>query len=223
VVVVGVDVRWLTGSLDEHYRGQFRAGSVVDPEEFLEKIFQVPFWIPAMNPNHRQNLLAAALPASVAAGATRSAAVPLPGAGATVAGSAAAGTTQEQPVVALPSPEPVTLSVEERAAILRWGALAGDTPRRLKRFARSYMILRAALPRDEREAFLVAGEYDTVARILAYGSAAPKLWPPTKPSDSAQLTLWNRFFGPDTAPPTDVAMNKWIPEIARFGFAEPKK
>jgi KAP family P-loop domain len=43
VVVVAVDARWLESSLREHYR-QLNAEAAV-PADFLEKIFQVPFWV----------------------------------------------------------------------------------------------------------------------------------------------------------------------------------
>src|SRR5262249_31171771 len=53
VVVVAVDARWLESSLREHYR-QLDADAAV-PADFLEKIFQVPFWIPPLDADIRRH------------------------------------------------------------------------------------------------------------------------------------------------------------------------
>src|SRR5262249_19428778 len=55
VVVVGVDVRWLENSLLKHYKGQLDGGATktdsslvfnpASPRDYLEKIFQIPFWL----------------------------------------------------------------------------------------------------------------------------------------------------------------------------------
>ena len=68
VVVVGVDSRWLIRSLERHYAGQLaeRRGSAPDdaeaywastPQNYLEKIFQVPFAIRPMGRNAYENLI----------------------------------------------------------------------------------------------------------------------------------------------------------------------
>tara|TARA_R110000868_G_scaffold45045_2_gene149855 strand:+ start:23006 stop:26605 length:3600 start_codon:yes stop_codon:yes gene_type:complete len=48
VVVVGVDARWLEGALKREYQQQFDAGEV-HPEDYLEKIFQFPYWLRGMD------------------------------------------------------------------------------------------------------------------------------------------------------------------------------
>jgi len=62
VVVVGVDSRWLSRSLHKHYQGMLAdeavanqgSGSIerapAESQDFLEKIFQVPFWLRRMEP-----------------------------------------------------------------------------------------------------------------------------------------------------------------------------
>ena len=46
VVVVGVDARWLLSALRHHYRAQFSGGiAAATPQQYLEKIFQIPFAI----------------------------------------------------------------------------------------------------------------------------------------------------------------------------------
>jgi len=64
VVVVGVDSRWLSRSLHEHYRGMLSDEAMGEDKEapagsqdFLEKIFQVPFWLRRMTPDSVQVLV----------------------------------------------------------------------------------------------------------------------------------------------------------------------
>ena len=54
VVVVGVDARWLSRSLTKHYEGLLGSrepdvtGGNATPQDYLEKIFQIPFWLRPM-------------------------------------------------------------------------------------------------------------------------------------------------------------------------------
>jgi hypothetical protein len=61
VVVVAVDVRWLSQSLQTHYQNLLSAstlqedfelsksfGRQASPQDYLEKIFQIPFWMPPL-------------------------------------------------------------------------------------------------------------------------------------------------------------------------------
>lgn len=66
VVVVAVDARWLTQSLRAHYRellhGSDHRGAEdglesATPSDYLEKIFQIPFWIRPLDDNDRAQLL----------------------------------------------------------------------------------------------------------------------------------------------------------------------
>jgi len=64
VVVVAVDSRWLASSLDGHY-DQF-GGSGASPEDYLEKVFQVPFWVRPLGPEIRRQMLRGLLTPSLA-------------------------------------------------------------------------------------------------------------------------------------------------------------
>lgn len=55
VVVVAVDARWLESSLREHYT-QLTADAAV-PADYLEKIFQVPFWIRPLGADTRRQMM----------------------------------------------------------------------------------------------------------------------------------------------------------------------
>ena len=129
----------------------------------------------------------------------------------------------------LPTLEPVELTSKEHAALLRWGAFAGDTPRRLKRFARSYLILRASLLPTQREAFLANSEFDTVTRLMAFNTADPAHWlsfsgyiRSAKTADWSQADLGvigEQIFGIKAAPPPPASCLPWLEEVERFGFA----
>lgn len=70
VVVVGVDSRWVSRSLHRHYEGmladeavgsahdaRYRERAPAESQDFLEKIFQVPFWLRRMEPVAVQRLI----------------------------------------------------------------------------------------------------------------------------------------------------------------------
>ena len=79
VVVVGVDPRWLMRSLRNHYSAQLAPGGAAasawegeqaywqsTPENYLEKIFQIPFTLRPMTPTGYQELMTDLLASSVA-------------------------------------------------------------------------------------------------------------------------------------------------------------
>jgi len=239
VVVVGVDVRWLTKSLATHHAGQFRDKQILNPEDFLEKIFQVPFWIPGMSVAGSQAVVKNALPQvreKETGGTASEAGTPAPHASATPGGGSGQGGENSgapsSEAAPLPTLEPVELTREEHAALLRWGAFAGVTPRRLKRFARSYLILRASLLPAERDAFIAGSEFDTVARLLAFNTADPNYWPSFAAFVSSKAAndwkqsdfgpVWKQLFVETTEPPAPApaACRSWLAEVERFGFAE---
>jgi len=61
VVFVAVDVRWLRKSLTTEYAGLLGGGSGTDgtatASDYLEKIFQVPYWVRAMEPDATRQIL----------------------------------------------------------------------------------------------------------------------------------------------------------------------
>lgn len=82
IVVVAVDVRWVSRSLEAHYTELIGGAESASANDYLEKIFQVPYWVRAMTPLDSQRLLeglataARRSPGSVVAGAGRSGPVP---------------------------------------------------------------------------------------------------------------------------------------------------
>ena len=76
VVVVGVDARWISRSLESRYRELLRVGDrntagdiaemfgVARSEDYLEKIFQIPLWLRRMNANDARRMVQGMLRAS---------------------------------------------------------------------------------------------------------------------------------------------------------------
>ena len=86
VVVVGVDARWVYASIRERYKGTIRDGNVdgqsaafsmpegiATPRDYLEKIFQVPFWLKTMGLRTCQDLMAGLLASEVSRSGVRAA------------------------------------------------------------------------------------------------------------------------------------------------------
>jgi hypothetical protein len=212
VVVVGVDPRWLLGSLEHHFEAQFaprgnRPGRLrwrTTPQDFLEKIFQIPFSLRPMERGGFQRLVGDLLPLS-----ERS----VPVAGAPENGSAPANVSPDLPAAppepALASPADLALEAEEpdpaglrvQAAELEFlGELAElvPTPRAAKRLANTYRLLRAPLEQAALDA-LVAGEHRAVLTLLAALVGAPG--------------AANQAFGALLAEPPDVQWGEFLARL----------
>jgi hypothetical protein len=68
----------------------------------------------------------------------------------------------------------------ERAFLMRLAPAVSRSPRRLKRFVNTYLILRASLDPVERETFVLddgaAGAYREAMMLLALLASAPRAW-----------------------------------------------
>jgi 5-enolpyruvylshikimate-3-phosphate synthase len=112
--------------------------------------------------------------------------------------------------------------------VVEAGQIAGDTPRRLKRLARSYLLLRASLPNEEARQLEVTEDASrAIAFLLAAASGAPRKWPAlcraidqAKDEQSLAELLSNIGFDIDeksTHPSISICRN-WINEVGRFAF-----
>lgn len=197
VVVVGVDIRWAGTSLHEHYPRHLDAGLQADdrralPEQgasaldYLEKIFQIPFWLPPMEEDDARNMIAALLPLSEgkerpaeqpAEGTQRPPQRPLqiqPEDKHSKAGKyPSAGARPAEPTV----PAAMEIVAAEREYLLRLSGAVGKSPRRLKRFVNTYRIVKASCDALERETFVrdggKSGSYRAAATLLAIATGAP--------------------------------------------------
>jgi hypothetical protein len=193
VVVVGVDSRWLLLSLQDHYAVlRSPSGSAPEhrhsageeewsttPQNYLEKIFQIPFTLRPMEPVGFENLVHSLLPLTdpTAGGVpdtrdedeeddfTGEEEEP------TVASGGGAAPLLQEPVVPPPpNPQGLTVEAHERQFILALQPLLAS-PRALKRFTNIYRFLRVQQRGDDLRRFRGTpdepGEFQVVALLLA--------------------------------------------------------
>jgi hypothetical protein len=192
VVVVGVDPRWLQRSLRHQYRDLVTSGDPrtdpylrAMPIEYLEKIFQIPLTLPAMEPRAYARLIASLAPSIEALGPTE---------------AKAAATTHRTPTNESPGGDraptraplevqpgssasgdvgqPVGLTRTEIGFAQQLGALV-DSPRAAKRLMNTYRLIRATQHVGSRSRFLggdeQAGEYQAALTLLAVAAGYPAL------------------------------------------------
>jgi len=196
VVVVGVDSRWMAHSLAREYpallmhtaNGDPASGTtaeeenrtLVTPADYLEKIFQIPYWVPPLHRTAAQKLIskltespADGVPFGSAPTRGESAAEGGSGQGALAGGAARSG-----PAAASPGgdrdlgdggnadpgneerrhppalrPDLLRIAAEERVSMQSLAALIGRSPRATKRFVNSYRLLKVALVTQEPARF----------------------------------------------------------------------
>jgi KAP family P-loop domain len=179
VVVVAVDARWLASSLEEHYR-QLGGGGAT-PGDYLEKIFQVPFWVRDLPVPVRQRMLRGLLAASLVPAdgtCTRTGedeedlAGPMSEAGrAEFTDLVASLSTTEELSRPWRQVSMLTISREELAAIEDVAPLLAPTPRSVKRFANIYLLLKAM----SRSRAPAAADHERAILLLAITSGLPAL------------------------------------------------
>jgi hypothetical protein len=206
VVVVAVDARWVEEALIHSYdwlagsddgmsedsdedSGQRtqRRNPRVTPQDYLEKIFQISFWLEPMNSNRAASYLASLVrPSAREQG-------PVLGSG--VAGSAA---QPDSPGIARIEIAPIELDYMRALA-----AYVGPSPRRVKRLVNAYRLIKARMSDAQLSTFLTdratddgdhrSGPYQIVIGLLVIGTGAP--------ASSAQilreLAAWNPGDGMD--------------------------
>jgi hypothetical protein len=200
VVVVGVDIRWVSQALLERYPRQL-AGTrgIAAPIDYLEKVFQIPFWLPPMDAAGGEKLLAAMIGG---AGTEKEPVAPLrqsttpqgtrgtsgrpsdaTAPTANLSRSALRDDAPGEPVPVAPPAahqvpvETLTLSAGERRNLISLAAAVGISPRRAKRFANLYRLLKASLSPSERRNFLLEngrdGSFSTAMALLAATTGTP--------------------------------------------------
>ncbi|WIV54172.1 P-loop NTPase fold protein [Amycolatopsis nalaikhensis] len=210
VVVVGVDPRWLSSSLWHQYRdlaadGDPRADAYLRgmPIEYLEKIFQIPFTLPAMKPAAFARLIGSvadvsepitpvpvrpAATAAVEEPASEDERVPVAAGLDLEPGSAAAGGAGER--IGLTKPE-----VEFAQGL---GALV-NSPRAAKRLMNTYRLIRSTRHVGPRSRFLGGdgrpGEFQAVLTLLAAVAGYPMLANFLLPAlqQAADVRSWAEF------------------------------
>ena len=175
VVVVGVDPRWLLRSLEMQFHGVLTGDGSSTAQNYLEKIFQIPFLLPGMTGSGFRALLgppAAVYPGGEPVAAEDPATVRFGVAPTAEPGSALARAAEGKP------PKTLDLVGAEIEFLTLLGPLV-RTPRAAKRMANIYRMLRSTrnltvetgrwLGDDKNP-----GEYQAVAQLLAVLTAAPR-------------------------------------------------
>lgn len=193
VVVVGVDARWVHRALGTAYGKMLTGeGGGATPEDYLEKVFQIPFWLEDTPNSARERMLHGLLGSSVRTLA------PLPSGDAIVLtqdrpplspgsmadsngsnGNGRPGTTTEGVLpehTSEPSPEAIRLEQFELDYMLGLAPIL-RSPRSLKRFTNLYRLMRAGLSESAFFDFLNLQEYRLVQVLLALATGAPRLAP----------------------------------------------
>jgi hypothetical protein len=194
VVVVGVDIRWAAKSLAEKYPqhltpGIYEGGQKaplvsdgVSALDYLEKIFQIPFWLPPMEEDASRSMIVEMVPRiAEAPGAQQADAA---AESVVVSQSAQDQETGKPSGPRSPDDEQrrnaqsLVIEPEERMFMLQLAGAVGKSPRRLKRFLNTYRILKASLDRLQQETFVLnkggEGEYRAAMVLLAMITGAPR-------------------------------------------------
>ena len=151
-VVVAVDARWLERSLYVRYLPGFekmtedaRAASEFSPQNYLEKIFQVPYHVPGMGPDGFGKLIDALTPREAPVAMVEPLAVPQPDNTSVHApGERVAVAVTDSPEatdVQGPEPSPLTFTDHE-AGMMKEAAPFVTTPRAAKRLVNVYALIR---------------------------------------------------------------------------------
>jgi hypothetical protein len=210
VVIVAVDSRWLVGSLHEHYgrllpivlKPNGGSARLTTPRQFLEKIFQIPFVIPPLEPELFSRMVQLLVPVEAVSptsyAMTRrqdaaSSTAPTPQVGSQTAtttpstastspNEAHSNTTPNIKELSLRSealPAEMKLTLDERSCIEQLAPLV-QTPRGLKSLINIYRILRVGLQGANAEVaslnnYLRTREYRITLLLLAIQIGEPLL------------------------------------------------
>jgi hypothetical protein len=207
VVVVAVDVRWVNRALERHYPDLLDAAdaesngyAAATAHDYLEKIFQVPYWVRPMDDASSRDFLADrsndeddASPATVAPPSAANAPdLSAPDLSAQelmsppplvlVANASMSNTGQAQPPAPAndssppPSLDTRKLKIEppEQSFIEALAPFVGGSPRRALRFLNVYRVVKASLGSDDLDA-LQRGGFRALMTQLAIATGAPRL------------------------------------------------
>lgn len=158
VVVIAVDARWLSQSLQKHYEGllfeadrQDNSGltqsvlRLATPQNYLEKIFQIPFWIRPLTESARMRIVQGLIEKSIRTESSQED-EPEEKAGTT---SQVAWETEERlrefkkEAQLDPNPPGLDIIEDELKFMAALRPLLGQTPRSVKRFVNLYWLLKS--------------------------------------------------------------------------------
>jgi hypothetical protein len=158
VVVVAVDARWIIGSVQSRYRELLNGGQQAQPLDYLEKIFQIPFWISPMDRESRGRMARKLFMPSDDDGP----------------GDGTPGTASRNPATTARAGM-LTIDEEELKFTDKLVPLLGRSPRALKRFTNVYRLMKVRLDDKEWHEFVAKDSYKQVLFLLALVTNAPEL------------------------------------------------
>jgi hypothetical protein len=167
VVVVAVDARWVESALKGSYTWLGEGGTErVTPQDYLEKIFQISFWLEPMTVDRAAKFLGTLVPAASRESGPVFSADP--------AGTGTAGGT----VPAIAKVGITGIELDYLRALARY---VGTSPRRVKRLVNTYRLIKASLPDGQLAKFLTdasdrgelnSGPYQIVIALLVIATGA---------------------------------------------------
>jgi KAP-like P-loop domain-containing protein len=251
VVVVAVDVRWVGQSIRKYYGrlvGWDETGVAApaalqsaSADDYLEKIFQIPYRIHPLDPEVRKVLLGGLLRQPYLSGTS---------------GDDPQGIVIQQELV----PKELSLYPQELEAIEQLYKCVGSSPRRVRRLLDVYRLMRAGMEEGDVQDLIAKRHFAVILALFALLSGAPATAPrviellrkeslrlPDDPKAQVfvmqTMTNWAAVTFPATSIPADEAeviasamsyvdglgfprpdlvaiLRKWIPEIGRYSFRE---
>jgi len=197
VVFVAVDVRWVNEALVRQYpmlqprlpAPEVEKGSLASPHDYLEKIFQVPYWVRPMSSEASLSLLQDRIQRHRPRDATirgvdmrehYDAILPSEGSTSTqVKPQTNAKGEGEVAAEAVPSSTELArhleISEEESAFMLKLAPYAGSSPRRMLRFLNVVQVIKAAKLAGDSDSFTLGTSY-AILLCVAISTGAPSLY-----------------------------------------------
>jgi hypothetical protein len=182
VVVVAVDSRWLSHALTKHFDAlalSGNSGPAATPDDYLEKIFQIPFWIQPLSESAKRNIIQELLRGHLT-GETKSEERESDINKPTVGEEQLKVLVTLDPVNAPPTLQTAALSITrtELKFLDELAPILGTTPRSTKRFVNLYQLVRIIYHIDPaRNTTISPPNHELLAFVLALGEGLPKLGP----------------------------------------------
>lgn len=255
VVVVAVDSRWLANSLEQHYAHLLSARSAIasgigadgtdgraigeeqaTPDDYLEKIFQIPFWIRPLTEGARRQIVEGLIAPSLIQESSAAGPSPIDGGGKRTA-------MDEATLRALTNRlfgrdggdaglDPATLGIfrHELEFMNALSPILGESPREVKRFVNVYRLMKALEEPRSATGFTAArpfAEHQLVMFLLAVVTGLPtisaRVWTGIKDPPIGVTTLLPlaRLIEEGAAPGDDLkearALVRWLDGPAIMG------
>ena len=199
VVVVAVDSRWLAHALQSRFPALVdsvlaNGDAVARPDDYLEKIFQVPFWVRPLDDDSRGRIVRGLLGRHV-----RRVPVDRVDAGpeARFVEEREAQTLREmiEPRIGPPQLDAaaLTISPKELAFLDSLGPLMGDTPRAVKRFVNVYQLIKIVLRGRAADVAESPSDEHVAACLLAIAEGLPNLG--SRIFERAETATWPETLG----------------------------